>query len=78
MTPEQKMNTLMLELGELLRTKNTDISLKTWQLEQANKEIASYKEIIAKLEEENKLLEDALHEAEAEIDRFKEGVAYVD
>lgn len=79
MTNEQKYNALMLEIGELLRTKNTDISVKTWTIESLTKKLERAEERINELEVENKLLEDALKDAEAELDRYKGGaVGYVD
>jgi chromosome segregation ATPase len=68
----------MLELGELLRTKNTDISFKNWTIESLTKKLERAEERINELEVENKLLEDALKDAEAELDKYKGGAVYVD
>lgn len=78
MTPEQKMNKLFETLGGLLHEKDEAISLREWQLKKANEEINALKEMNAELEKENALLEDALKEAETEIENLKGGGSYVD
>jgi predicted RNase H-like nuclease (RuvC/YqgF family) len=78
MTPEQKMTKLLEGIGETLRAKDEAISLKDWQIENLNKEIKTLKEVIETLEKENTMLEDALKDAEAELDKYKGGAVYVD
>lgn len=58
--------------------KEENLKLNTECADKEN-EIATLNEEIAELEKENKLLEDALKEAEAELDKYKGGaVGYVD
>lgn len=79
MTNEQKMTKLLEELGGLLRAKDEAISSKDWQIKSLNNSNDVLQAEVARLEEENKLLEDALKEAEAELDKYKGGAdPYVD
>lgn len=44
MTDEQKYNALLKELGELLQSKNTTISLQSWKIEQLEEKLAAAEE----------------------------------
>lgn len=78
MTQNDKLNTLLCELGEVLNSKNETISLRDYQLKEARKEIATLKKMNDALEKENAMLEDALKDAECEINNLKGVEPYVD